>query len=91
MPAYSWLKSKKIRVSGSSKLEIKFSINSSIKPNKELLVYRPQKLIIGIGTVSGASYVKLKKLVLDTLEKKDLSIHSVKAIATIDLKKMSVR
>ena len=87
VPAYSWLKSKKIRVSGSSKLEIKFSINSSIKPNKELLVYRPQKLIIGIGTVSGASYVKLKKLVLDTLEKKDLSIHSVKAIATIDLKR----
>ena len=75
MPAYSWLKSKKIRVSGSSKtLEISLSINSSIKPNKELLVYRPQKLIIGIGTVSGASYVKLKKLVLDTLEKKDLSI-----------------
>ena len=87
MPAYSWLKSEKIKVSGSSNLEIKFSINSSIKPNRELLVYRPQKLIIGIGTVSGASYDKLKKFVLETLKKRDLSIHSVKAIATIDLKR----
>ena len=87
MPAYRWLKSTKIRVSKSSNLEIKFTMNSSIKPNKELLLYHPQKLIIGVGTVSGASFKKLKKLVLGTLEKKDLSIHSVKAIATIDIKR----
>ncbi len=87
MPKCSWLKNSKIKISKSSNLEIKFSISSSFKPNQRLLIYHPQKLIIGVGTISGASFEKLKELVMETLGKKDLSIHSVKAIASIDLKR----
>ncbi len=50
------------------------------------VVYRPKSLCLGMGCDSGVTVEELERLVAATLEANDLSIKSVRKIATVDLK-----
>ncbi|WP_137742735.1 cobalt-precorrin 5A hydrolase [Robertmurraya siralis] len=63
-----------------------------IAPHEEVLlengvVYRPKSLVLGIGCNRGTKVEELEQVVRDTLTALNLSIKSVKAVASIDLKK----
>lgn len=51
------------------------------------VVYRPKSLVIGMGCNRGTSFEEVENVILQTLEELRLSVKSVKALATIDLKK----
>ncbi|MBM7647823.1 cobalt-precorrin 5A hydrolase [Bacillus ectoiniformans] len=51
------------------------------------VVYRPKSLVLGIGCNRGTSSAEIEAVIEDTLAEMGLSKKSVKAIATIDLKK----
>ncbi|WP_257008298.1 cobalt-precorrin 5A hydrolase [Bacillus sp. FJAT-45350] len=51
------------------------------------VVYRPKSVLLGIGCNRGTSKNEIKKVINETLIENNISIHSVKGIATIDLKK----
>ncbi|WP_017727730.1 cobalt-precorrin 5A hydrolase [Halalkalibacterium ligniniphilum] len=54
---------------------------------KNGVVYRPKVIVLGVGCNRGTSSQEIEKVILDTLAELNFSIKSVKAIATIDLKK----
>lgn len=54
------------------------------------VVYRPKSIVLGIGCNRGTAAEEIEDVILTTLEEQQLSIKSVKAIATIDLKKDEV-
>lgn len=51
------------------------------------VVYRPKSIILGMGCNRGTALAEVEALILETLDELSLSIKSVKALATIDLKK----
>lgn len=51
------------------------------------VIYRPKSLVIGMGCNRGTSLAEVEAVILQTLEELQLSVKSVKALATIDLKK----
>lgn len=51
------------------------------------VVYRPKSLVIGMGCNRGTPLEEVETVILQTLEELQLSIKSVKTLATIDLKK----
>ncbi|WP_026089174.1 MULTISPECIES: cobalt-precorrin 5A hydrolase [Bacillus] len=51
------------------------------------VVYRPKSLAIGMGCNRGTSAEEIEQVILNTMDELKLSIKSVKAICTIDLKK----
>ncbi|WP_243291085.1 cobalamin biosynthesis protein [Bacillus sp. FJAT-47783] len=51
------------------------------------VVYRPKVLVLGIGCNRGTSSEEIEEVISETLREIHVSIKSVKAIATIDLKK----
>ncbi|ATP38682.1 cobalamin biosynthesis protein CbiG [Solibacillus sp. R5-41] len=63
-----------------------------IEPHEEALlqngvIYRPKSLVLGMGCNRGTSAEEIEELIDETLVELKLSKKSVKAIATIDLKK----
>ncbi|MEK4423672.1 cobalt-precorrin 5A hydrolase [Solibacillus sp. FSL K6-1523] len=63
-----------------------------IEPHEEVLlqngvIYRPKSLVLGMGCNRGTSAEEIEALIDETLVELKLSKKSVKAIATIDLKK----
>lgn len=52
-----------------------------------LVVYRPKSVVLGVGCNRGTEAEEIERVIRDTLEELRFSIDSVKAIATIDLKK----
>lgn len=65
-------------------LGIDISFFSPIR--KETLWLAPKKLVLGIGCRKGVSYQAIESFVLQVLREHRLSVESVSAIATIDLK-----
>ncbi|MDP4182344.1 MAG: cobalt-precorrin 5A hydrolase [Bacillota bacterium] len=66
------------------------SLNNELHFNeneKKILFIRPRNLIIGIGCKRGTTKEDIKSALFDLLEKSNRSIHSIKCICTIDLKK----
>lgn len=51
------------------------------------VVYRPKSLVIGMGCNRGTSVEEVEDVIVTTLKELNLSIKSVKALASIDLKK----
>lgn len=51
------------------------------------VIYRPKSLVLGMGCNRGTSFEEIEQVVKETLAEQRLSIKSVKAIASIDLKK----
>ncbi len=51
------------------------------------VIYRPKSIVLGIGCNRGTTLEEIEQVVTDTLFEVNLSIKSVKAVATIDLKK----
>ncbi|MEK4092395.1 cobalt-precorrin 5A hydrolase [Viridibacillus sp. FSL H8-0110] len=51
------------------------------------VVYRPQNVVIGMGCNRGTSSEEIEQVILETLQELQISIKSVKALCTIDLKK----
>lgn len=51
------------------------------------VVYRPKSLVLGMGCNRGTSAEEIEAVILETLEELQLSIKSVKALCSIDLKK----
>ncbi|WP_431027166.1 cobalt-precorrin 5A hydrolase [Lysinibacillus sp. LZ02] len=51
------------------------------------VIYRPKSLVLGMGCNRGTSLEEIESVILQTLDELQLSIKSVKALATIDLKK----
>ncbi len=63
-----------------------------IEPEEEILlesgvIYRPKSIVLGMGCNRGTSAEEIEQLIDETLAELKLSKKSVKAIATIDLKK----
>lgn len=57
---------------------------------KNGVLYRPKVIILGIGCNRGTSAEEIEQVIKDTLQELNISIHSVKGIATIELKKDEV-
>lgn len=53
------------------------------------VIYRPKSIVLGMGCNRGTSAEEIEQLIDETLAELKLSKKSVKAIATIDLKKMN--
>lgn len=87
LPRLSWLIKSKIELSDKSELNIESSIFEKSFNKDTTLLYHPQKLVIGVGSVSGASSNKLYKFIMRVLKDNNLSIHSIAAFATIDIKR----
>ena len=87
LPNLAWFKKSKIRLSGESNLKIESSIYVKSFNKNLTLQYHPQKLVIGIGTISGISFNKLDKFIKRVMKENNLSIHSIGAFATIELKR----
>lgn len=51
------------------------------------VIYRPKSIVLGIGCNRGTTLAEIEEVVQETLREQQLSIKSVKAVATIDLKK----
>ncbi len=51
------------------------------------VVYRPKSIYLGMGCNRGTSAEEIEAVILSTLQEEQLSLKSVKGIATIDLKK----
>lgn len=51
------------------------------------VIYRPKSLVLGMGCNRGTSFEEVEALIIETLNELKLSIKSVKAITTIDIKK----
>lgn len=51
------------------------------------VLYRPKSVFLGIGCNRGTCMEEIKSVIYETLKEQQISIHSVKSIATIDLKK----
>lgn len=51
------------------------------------IVFRPKSVAIGIGCNRGTTAEEIEKVIVDTLSELSISLKSVKAICTIDLKK----
>lgn len=63
-----------------------------ITPDEEVLldngvIYRPKSLVLGMGCNRGTSVEEIEAVIQETLQELHLSIKSVKALCTIDLKK----
>lgn len=54
------------------------------------VIYRPKSVHLGIGCNRGTSAEEIKRVIIDTLQEQQISLTSVKRIATIDLKKDEV-
>jgi cobalt-precorrin 5A hydrolase len=54
------------------------------------IVFRPKTVVIGMGCNRGTSAVEIEQVILDTLAELNISIKSVKALCTIELKKDEV-
>jgi cobalt-precorrin 5A hydrolase len=54
---------------------------------RKTVVYRPKSLVLGIGCDRGVPLEELETLVLKTLQERGLSFLSVRALATIDIRK----
>ncbi|UYZ12812.1 cobalamin biosynthesis protein [Brevibacillus sp. WF146] len=54
------------------------------------VLYRPKVIVLGIGCNRGTSAEEIEAVIQETLEELQFSIKSVKAVATIDLKKDEV-
>ena len=54
------------------------------------VIYRPKSIVLGIGCNRGTSFEEIEQAVKETLIEQKLSIKSVKAVASIDLKKDEV-
>lgn len=54
------------------------------------VVYRPKSLVLGMGCNRGTSLEEIEAVILETLQELQLSVKSVKALCTIDLKKDEV-
>jgi cobalt-precorrin 5A hydrolase / precorrin-3B C17-methyltransferase len=86
LPNISWFNNSQLKVNKQAKLSIDITIEDKIS-NKDKIIYHPQKLALGVGTIKGASFDSLLKLVETTLKNNNLSKHSIALLATIDLKK----
>ncbi|MDC0254716.1 cobalamin biosynthesis protein [Bacteriovoracales bacterium] len=53
---------------------------------EKAVIYRPKSLVLGLGCDKGTPFEVVEQGILHHLEKMNLSVKSVKAIATIDLK-----
>ncbi|MDQ0214226.1 cobalt-precorrin 5A hydrolase [Oikeobacillus pervagus] len=51
------------------------------------VVFRPRVIVLGMGCNRGTSASEIEQVIIETLDELQISIKSVKAIATIDLKK----
>lgn len=63
-----------------------------LEPHEEVLldngvVYRPKSLVLGMGCNRGTSAAEIEAVILETLQDLKLSVKSVKALCTIDIKK----
>lgn len=87
LPRLSWLRKSKIELSDKSELKIESSIYVESFNKDTTLLYHPQKLVIGVGSISGARTNVLYKFIMQILQDNNLSIHSISAIATIDIKR----
>lgn len=56
-------------------------------PFKETLILTPKQVVLGIGCKRNTPLENIEALVLDTLEKNNLTLESIHSIASIDLKK----
>ncbi|USK72592.1 cobalt-precorrin 5A hydrolase [Peribacillus asahii] len=54
------------------------------------IVFRPKTVVIGMGCNRGTSAEEIEQVIVDTLAELNISIKSVKALCTIDLKKDEV-
>lgn len=54
---------------------------------KNGVIYRPKSIFLGIGCNRGTTAEEIEQVILSTLEEQNLSLQSVKGIATINLKK----
>jgi cobalt-precorrin 5A hydrolase len=54
---------------------------------RKTVVYRPKSLVLGVGCDRGVPLEELETLVLKTLQERGLSFLSVRALATIDIRK----
>lgn len=54
------------------------------------IVFRPKTVVIGVGCNRGTSAVEIEQVILETLAELNISVKSVKALCTIDLKKDEV-
>ena len=54
------------------------------------IVFRPKTVVIGMGCNRGTSAEEIEQVIVETLAELNISIKSVKALCTIDLKKDEV-
>ncbi|BAU26246.1 cobalt-precorrin 5A acetaldehyde-lyase [Aneurinibacillus soli] len=51
------------------------------------VIYRPKSIVLGMGCNRGTSAEEIEQVITETLEERKFSLHSVKALCTIELKK----
>jgi cobalt-precorrin 5A hydrolase/precorrin-3B C17-methyltransferase len=85
LPNLPWFNNSHLKINEKAKLSIDITIKDKIS-DKDKIIYHPQRLALGVGTIKGASFDSLLKLVETTLKKNNLSKHSIALLATIDLK-----
>lgn len=66
---------------------ISISLDQNMKPFELTLNLIPKAVYLGIGCKKGTESRIIEKFVIELLEKKKVSIHAIKGIATIDIKK----
>lgn len=78
---------KQLKLDNKLPIGICVSLKPSLKPFDVTLNAAPKIITIGTGCKKGTESQAFEAFMLDTLKKNDLSIKSVKALASIDLKK----
>ncbi len=69
------------------KYGIKISLNDKEKPFESTLNLIPRTVTIGLGCKRGKSFEEIESFIINKLEDMNISIHSVRKIASIDVKK----
>lgn len=62
------------------------SIKKELDFEKKTVILHPKTVVAGMGCRRNTSFEELKKAILDTLSRNNVSINSLKEIATVDLK-----
>lgn len=85
---YTWEIPKAMtRVSSIEDIEADVFIGRYLADHKAKLLLKPKEYVLGIGCRKGKSYESLFPFVTDSLAEKQLSIHDIQAIVSIDQKK----
>jgi cobalt-precorrin 5A hydrolase len=79
--------SSQISMQGKRQLGISISLDENYEPFAETLHLIPEILVLGIGCKKGTSKEQIQAVVRTVMEQNQFSMHSIRCVASIDLKK----